>query len=490
MILGIDLGTSMVKAASFSLEGRNIATASRRTTLKHLGDGRIEQDLEDIIQAVGEVVAEVCAHSDNPPLAIGITGQSDGLWLLDEDGYAVRSAVSWLDDRGNPFLQEWIDTGAFEAIFRRNANAIFPGSQAPLMAALAKTDPDALNAAATASYLKDAILQRLTGVRVTDASDASLPFLDIRKRDYDPEILRLLGLEQYVHLLAPVMPAPGEAFPLNARGAALTGLPEGIPVHAGPFDLPACAMGAGVDKVGDGLIIIGTTLACQVLVDTVDTEANPVGMTLCMPSRERWIRALPATVGTATLDWILNMVGVKHESLDDLLAQSSPGANGVTALPYFSATGERAPFCDVRARGQLAGLNTSTTSADLVRAVCESVAYAARHCVEATGLTGKLLVCGGGANSTTWSQMVADVLQIPLHIAPRSEVGARGASIAAMDVLGITYDYNAWTRTEGTIMPRPEVAKYYESGFAHYLETITAAQRLWHSPFRNSSAIK
>jgi erythritol kinase len=355
MILGIDLGTSMVKAARFALDGTCLAVASRRSSPTSLGGGRIEQDFEEIVTAVGEVVTEVCAGAP-PPLCIGLTGQSDGLWLLDAEGRGVRPAVSWLDDRGNPYLERWIASGAFAEVFRRNANAIFPGSHAPLMAALKDSDPEALARAHTASYLKDGILQRLTGVRVTDASDASLPFLNTVTREYAPEILRLLGLEDMRRLLAPVMPAPGQAFALNAAGAALTGLAEGIPVHAGPFDLVACCVGAGLRRVGDGLVIIGTTLACSVLSDRIDTAADPVGMTLCMPEEGRWIRSMPATVGTATLDWVLGLVGATHDQVDALLAQSRPGANGATALPYFSATGERAPFVEVRARGQ-AGLD-------------------------------------------------------------------------------------------------------------------------------------
>ncbi|SDE94775.1 xylulokinase/erythritol kinase [Paracoccus isoporae] len=482
MLLGIDLGTSMTKAAAFDLDGTCLAVSSRKPTLRHLGKGRIEQDFEDVVRLVSEVVREVVADAGRVPEAIGITGQSDGLWLLDENARPVRPAISWLDNRGSPYLQDWMDSGVYEEVFRRNGNAIFPGSHAPFMAALAQEDPGALTRAATASYLKDGILQRLTGARVTDASDASLPFLDTRTRDYDPEILELLGLSDCARLLAPVMPAPGQAFPLSAEGARLTGLPEGVPVHAGPFDIVACAVGAGVDQVGDGLVIIGTTLACEVLVDRVDTGGEPVGMTLCMPQEGRWMRALPATVGTASLDWILDLVGAECTQVEALLAQSRPGANGVTALPYFSATGERAPFADVRARGQLCGLNTGTSKGDMVMAICESVAYAARHCVEAAGLSGRLSVSGGGANSATWSQMIADVLQCPLAIAPKPEVGARGACLAAADAIGIDCDRAAWTKAEGVIEPRAELRDHYQSGFAHYLETVEAARRLWHSP--------
>ncbi len=478
MILGIDLGTSMVKAALFAQDGKCLAVASRRSSPTVLGGGRIEQDFEEIVTAVAEVVAEACAGA-HAPAAIGITGQSDGLWLLDAAGRGVRPAVSWLDDRGNPYLERWIESGVFAQVFRRNANAFFPGSHAPLMAALLDSDPAALDSAHTASYLKDGILQRLTGARVTDASDASLPFLDINTREYDLEILHLLGLGDMQRLLAPVMPAQGQAFPLNAEGAALTGLPEGIPVHAGPFDLVACPIGAGVRNVGDGLIIIGTTLACEVLTDRIDTLADPVGMTLCMPEAGRWIRSMPATVGTATLDWVLDLVGATHDQVDALLAQSRPGANGATALPFFSATGERAPFVEVRARGQLSGLSTATTKADLVMAVCESVAYAARHCIEAAGLTGRVSVCGGGSNSHTWSQMVADVLQRPLHVARRPEVGARGAALVAMQVAGIEHDVDAWTASDEVIEPRRDIAGHYEAGFARYLDTVASARALW-----------
>ncbi len=485
MLIGIDLGTSMIKAAAFSLEGESLAVASRRPTLRHLGTERIEQDFEEIVQAVGGVVAEVCAAANQVPVAIGITGQSDGLWLLDHVGHPVRPAISWLDGRGNAYLQRWMDDGTYDAVFRRNGNAMFAGSHAPLMAALAESEPEALNSAATASYLKDGIFQRLTGVRVTEASDASLPFLDTQTQQYDPEILRLLKLEPYARLLAPVV--RGQVYPLDAAGAALTGLPEGLPVHAGPFDLPACAIGAGVDRLGDGLITIGTTLACQVLVDKVDTSGEAMGMTLCMPEEQRWLRAVPAMVGTASLDWVLALAGAKPGELERLLAESVPGARGVTALPFFAATGERAPFCDVSARGQLAGLTMGTTRADLVMAVCESVAYAARHCMEAAGFGGRLSVCGGGAGSRVWCQMVADVLQEPLHIARRPEVGARGAAMAAMDAIGIPYDHAAWTRSEAVVEPRSD-ASHYRDGYAHYLETVEAARKLWHTPARRRLA--
>lgn len=479
MKLGIDLGTSMAKVAAFDDRGHCIAIAARETILQHLGQGRIEQDFEQLFETVCEIIQEVLVKTKQNPTVVGITGQSDGLWLFDENGFAVAPAVSWLDDRGNPYLQHWIDSGVFDQVFQISGNAIFPGSMAPLMAALHDKTPEVLSRAHTASYLKDAILQRLTGVRITDASDTSLPFLNTLSREYDPKILEMLGLDRYRHLLAPIMLAPGQTFVVTQTGSDCTGLPVGTPVHAGPFDLPACAIGAGVRNVGDGLIIIGTTLACEVLVDRVDTDQPSVGMTLCMPQQGRWIRAMPAMVGTAALDWTLSMIGRKAQDLDIILGDSQPGANGVMALPYFSATGERAPFVDVNARGLFTGMTTSTTPADLAMATCESIAYAARHCIQAAGLSGDLYVCGGGSNSATWLQMFADVLQHPLKVARRPEVGARGAAMAAMQAAGYGFDPVEWTEPETTIQPNPAVAKLYKTGFDTYMSLIKAIQPTW-----------
>jgi erythritol kinase len=481
MILGIDAGTSVVKAAAFSRRGQVMAVKGRRVELNNPRPGYYEQDVEEILTAVGEVVRAVARHSDEPVEAVGITGQGDGLWLVDERGRQVRPAITWLDARANPVVREWIESGLFETLFRRNGNVMFPGAPAPIMLALKRSEPESLQRAATAGYCKDVILQRLTGERATDASDASEPFLDLERREYDPELLRLCSLEEYGHLLAPIDPAPGPMRPLSAEGAELTGLSEGTPVHNGPFDLPATALGAGVDRLGDGLIILGTTLACQVLKDRVEISGEPGGQTLCTLDANRWLRAMPAMVGTASLDWVLSLFGAEHVELEDILTKSSPGARGVTALPFFSASGERAPFVDPCARGQASGMSLSTTCEDIVRAVCEGVAYAARHCLEAAGLEGEIAICGGGAESRAWRQVLADVLQKPLRIARKPEVGARGAAMAALISAGEDFDAAGWTRPEGYVEPRKELAAFYEEGFGHYLASVRAARDLWSS---------
>jgi erythritol kinase (D-erythritol 1-phosphate-forming) len=479
MILGMDLGTSVVKAAAFSSDGEVLEVEGRQVKLYNPRPECSEQDIDETLEALGEVVRAIVERTDEPVEAVGLTGQGDGLWLLDDKGRQVRRAATWLDARANSIVEEWRASGVFEEHFRRNGNVTFPGAPSAIMAALAREEPESLERAATAGYCKDVVLQRLTGERATDASDASEPFMDHETRSYDPEILKLFGLEKYEHLLAPIDPSPGPMRPLSAEGAKLTGLPEGTPVHNGPFDLPATAMGAGVTELGEGVIIVGTTLACEVLADRADTSGEPGGQTLCMLEPDRWLRAMPAMVGTASMDLTLHLLGSEHAEIEDFLVESPPGANGVHVLPFFSPSGERAPFVQPDARGQLSGMTLNTTRSDVVRAVAESVGYAARHCLGAAGLEGEISISGGGAESMAWRQVLADVLQQPLKIARRPEVGARGAAMAAMISAGIDFDHDGWTSPEDRVEPSKDRADLYEEGFGRYLATVEANRELW-----------
>lgn len=485
MLIGLDVGTSVVKAVAFDRAGEVLATAGRPTRTLVPAAGRAEQDPEAVAAAVGavlrEVVAAAAAGGSGPPELVGITAQGDGVWLLDEGGRPVRPAILWSDARAAAIVGGWLAAGVVEAAFRRSGNVVFPGAAAPLLAALASEEPEALAAAATAGYCKDFLVQRLTGARATDVSDASLPFLDPRTRRYDEGLLAAYGVAPLRRLLAPIDPTPGPLRPMTEAGALLTGLPVGTPVHAGPFDLCATLLGAGVARPGDGLVILGTTLGCGVLTEELDFGGPPAGMTLCLHDPGRWVRVMPAMVGTPSLEWALGLVGAGRGDLEALLAETAPGAGGVVVLPHLSPAGERAPFVDPAARGQIVGLSLATGAGDLVRAVCEGIAYAARQCLEAAGLAvaGEVAICGGGAQSAAWRQILADVLQRPLRIARQPEVGARGAALAAQAAAGWAVDVGGWTRPEGVVEPRRELAGVYEAGYAFYEERLAAARGRW-----------
>jgi sugar (pentulose or hexulose) kinase len=462
--VGVDVGTSLVKAAAFDERGRVVGVRSRPTRLD-VRDGCVEQDIDEVCGAVEEVAGALTGGA--APRLVGLTGQGDGVWLTDAGGRPVHPAISWMDGRAAGILSRWMADGVVERVFRRTGSGMFPGSAGPVLAWLDRHRPEALDAAVTAGYCKDVVFQRWTGIRATDVSDASVPFLDPRTRAYDPVALEACGLAHRAGLLAPVHdPVPvGEG-------------PGGVPVAGGPFDLPACARGAGVTEPGDGLLTVGTTLACQVVTETLDLDGEPAGLTLATERPGRWLRAMPAMVGTAALDWVLASTGLRHEDVSDLLAGSPPGAGGVRMLPYFAPSGERAPFVEPGARAEITGVSLQTTRADLVRATCEAIAYAARHCLDAAGLTGELAVCGGGTRSRQWLQLFADVLGRPVRVAA-PEAGARGAVLAAAERLGADLDVKEWTAPSGGCDPDPGRADFYAAGYADYLDRVARAREQW-----------
>ncbi|MFF1321928.1 MULTISPECIES: FGGY-family carbohydrate kinase [Streptomyces] len=469
MYVGIDVGTSMVKAAAFDSTGRELAVESRPVGLT-LHGGFVEQDMEEVYGAVVAVLEEVTARVPEPVELAGLTGQGDGVWLVDAQGRPVRAAASWMDGRAHELVDRWLADGTFETVFRRTGSAMFPGCPGPLLAWLESHEPKALDAAAAALYCKDMVFHRLTGAGpTTDVSDASMPFLDPRTRGYDNRVVELLGLTHRRGLLAPV------SDPVATAPALGEGLAAGTRLANGPYDLPACALGAGVTSPGDGLLIVGTCLASLVATTDLDLTGEPAGLYISTDRPGHWLRAMPAMVGTAALDWVLSTTGVRHEEVDGLLAETPPGAHGVRVLPYFAPSGERAPFVEPRLRAELTGVSLESTRADLVRATCEGIGYAARHCLEAAGLTGTLAVCGGGTRSPAWMRLLADVLGRPLRVV-EGEVGARGAVLAAAERYGEALDAGAWTRPTAVVEPDAARAAYYAQAYEEHLTRLSEAR--------------
>ncbi|WP_327007449.1 carbohydrate kinase [Dactylosporangium sp. NBC_01737] len=457
--VGVDVGTTVTKAVAFAADGTALRRAARPTVLHRTGPGRYEQDAAAVTASVVAVLEEL---EPGPVAAVGVTGQGDGLWAIDEAGHPVRPAISWLDARAADIVAEWTASGVLRHVFDRTGNLPFAGNAGPLLAWLDRHEPATLDQTATAAYCKDVVVQRLTGLRATDVS--SVPFLDPGTRDYDPALLVALGLAHRRDLLAPVLAAP-----VGELGATVGGLPNGTPVVAAPYDLPASALGAGVSQVGDGLLIAGTTLACQVLTDRIGT-GEPAGLTLTTWEPGRWLRALPAMVGTAGLDWVLGMGGASIDDLPALLAGGD--STGLSVLPFFAEAGERAPFVAPAARARIDGLHTGVMFADLVVATCEAIAYSARHCLTVAGLDGELYAGGGGMRSPAWAQIFADVLGRPVRVLTGEEIGARGAAQAALRTVG------------GPELPPPPTTVFtphrsHDDRYADYLSAVANARSTW-----------
>lgn len=483
-IIGVDIGTSVTKASLIDRDGKTLGRSVKPSRLIRFRDGRVEQDLDNVIGTVMTVVGDLAKTAENVE-AISLTGQGDGLWLRDERGRAVRNPVSWMDNRAARIVEGWMarrggGQSVVDRVYSLTGSGLFPGCAAPLMAWMADHEPESLDRACVAGYCIDSVVEALTGAKSIDASDASLPFLDVTSRSYVDEALSVCGVDQYRRLLLDPAP-PGTVLAMRDDVAAAVGVPSGTPVIGAPFDIVSCAFGTGVSAVGDGSVALGTTLGCTVLSDRValDPAAEPAGMWVCTPDPAVYMRMMPSMVGTAAVDWLTGLLGLSATDVDAELADSGHRAAGVRALSFLSPAGERAPFVDPRARGQLTGLSLTTRRADLVRALCEGIAYAARHCMEAAGHRGEMTVSGGGAASARWVQLIADVFGQTVYVSPHPDIGERGAALVGWAALGTEVAAGRWSRDRIAYRADPAAHAAYEEGFADYKRELSAAREEW-----------
>ena len=481
--LGIDAGTSVVKAAIFDENGEALAVKGKPLDLVHTAGGGVEQDFDVIYDGFEEVVKAAIAEAGSTPSSVALTGQGDGCWLFDENFQSVRNALLWLDGRAAGIVDEWTKSGISEQVFRTSGGTMFPGAPGACLKWLDENEPRSLDRAATAGYVKDGIFGRLTGERACDPSDSSMPLGDGTGTGYSDKTLEIMGLAHRKDLLAPII-APVPQGELRGEAAERLGLQAGTPVTSGPFDFPACGFGGGIAQPGtegDALLIVGTTLGCLVHLDELVTSGDPAGFSVSTGLPGQWLRAMPAMVGTASLDWLLRMLGAGVKEVQDALVESPPGANGINMLPYMATAGERAPFVDALAAGSITGLRFNTSRSDLIRAICEGLAYTARHCFEAAGRSGRIVVAGGGTGSSAWMQVFADVLEVPLQIARQPEVGARGAVLAGAEARGRPLDAHKWTDPNTSVDPDPSRRQFYDEGFRHQMELLDAIRPTWHT---------
>jgi erythritol kinase (D-erythritol 1-phosphate-forming) len=446
VVVCVDAGTTVVKAVAFDDQGAEVALARRATAVLRPRLGWTEQEMTAVWDAVVATVREVVARVG--PARVGLlafTGQGDGCWLVDAHGQPTGTAMLWSDGRAAAIVERWSAEGVLEQAFRLNGSLTFAGLPNAILAWLATHDPDRLKRSATLLTCDGWLFLKLTGQLASDESDASNPLLDIRARRWSPELLRLYGLDWAERLLPEVRGDDRRIAELTGWAAEELGLASGIPVVMAPYDICATAIGAGAVAAGQACSILGTTLCTEVVLDEVDTGGEPSAMTVALGVPGRWLRAFPTLAGTEVLTWVLGLLGLSRpDELAALAAQAEPGAGDLAFLPYLSPSGERAPFLDPGARGMLLGLRFGHGRQEIARAVFEGLTLVIRDCFEAARTaTTELRLCGGGAGSDLWCQLIADVTRVPTSRSADREVGAQGALICALVATGAAPSFDA-----------------------------------------------
>ena len=496
-MIGIDSGTSSIKAVVMDLQCREIYKKDFKLTAICPRQDMFEEDMHEIWEKARLALRDVAAHFDPQSIVgIGITAQGDGLWLVDGNGDPVRNGCCFCDGRAAEFVDEWVESGVCDQLFKHTGTRIFTGNQNGIVRWMERYEPESLNKAKYILHLKDYLFYKLTGKITTDATDQSLVLLDQVTRQYSQEAFALCGMEQYRDKYPPVLPARENAFPILPDLAEKLGLNPDILVTSGPMDVSACALGSGVIDPGDCCSIIGTAALHEMVIDRPLADDIRAGMTVSHVMEGRWLRLMASLAGTPNLEWAIDTFGGElrrqakergasvYTLIEEGIRQVPIGAHGVFYHPYLLAGGERAPFTEPRARASYTNINVTHTIWDLLRATYEGVAFAMLDCYTHMPKKPKqITVCGGGANSAFWCQMFADVLGAEIVTVKGEELGARGVVLNNAVVQGFYPDYRAAVEASVDIGCRyqPDVKKHaqYERLYPLYQETYRALTPIW-----------
>ncbi len=452
LALGIDVGTSGVRALAVDEVGAVVAESGRSYPLLTPRPGWTEQHPEDWLVGTLDALRDLSAQLTGQEIAVlGLSGQMHGLVPLDAQGGVVRPALLWNDQRTGAGVAEIEAAIPRRTLVARTGNPAVTGFQLPKLLWLRQAEPENFGRVRHVLLPKDYLGYALTGTMAAEPSDASgTNCFELASKTWDAEVLGALGLD--TALFPDIVSSHGVIGTLTRELAAQTGLPDGLPVVAGAGDNAAAATGLGLSSRTPSLgsVSLGTSGVIFAPLDapTPDPEGRVhlfchadggyhlLGVTLAAAGSFRWYRDTFAP-------------GQSFSSLTEQAEKSQPGANGVTFKPYLA--GERTPHLDPDLRGSWTGLSLATRQADIVRAVLEGVAYSLRDALDVISPLVKLeraLATGGGAASDTWLQIVTDVLEVPLTRPLQSQGPAYGAALLAWQGVGHTENAASLARRE------------------------------------------
>lgn len=488
IVIGVDGGTTAVKAVAFDLTGKIKALHHESVPVQYGANGQAEQDMNQIWNAVATCLREVAQLTKGDKVvAIGLTGQGDGIWLIDKEGNPVRPAANWLDGRAVDRVEKWKADGKAQKILEVTGTTVFGGLFPVLYDELRETEPEVIAEAATHLNCKDWIRFKLTGERLTDYTEASRSFFNIFTGDgFDKQLAKDLGIEDALTLLPEIRHPAGPSSPLSAQAAKETGIPEGTPVGVGMIDVAVTAMGLGAVNNGDSYLILGTTGFVGTLLPSGKERHSDLSMVLATGNDKQVLEFMAPMTGTPNLDWIrmvLRLDELDWSEIETRARRSPAGSEGVIYLPYASPGGERAPFADVNASASWQGLSLTTKKRDILRSVYEGVSFTLAECVEALEIDGDLIVSGGGFRSDLVCEILANTTGKRVLRQDTPEAGARGAAVLALVSAGRFDSVEQAGQALGTKMETfeadPSEQAKYEKIHDVFKETRDASQSVW-----------
>ncbi|MET3645924.1 xylulokinase [Phyllobacterium ifriqiyense] len=472
MYLGLDLGTSGVKALLIDDEQRIIASGNGSLEVTRPHSGWSEQDPEHWIRATEHAVQELRASHGKELAAvkgIGLSGQMHGATLLDANDQVLRPCMLWNDTRSHKEASTLDADPRFRAL---TGNIVFPGFTAPKVDWVRNNEPDIFSKTRHILLPKDYLRLWLTGEYVSEMSDAAgTSWLDVGKRAWSQELLAATELS--LDHMPSLVEGTDVSGTLKSDIASRWGMKSNVVVAGGAGDNAASACGMGTVGEGHAFISLGTSGVLFAANNAYLPNPESAVHTFCHALPNTWHQMGVILSATDALNWYAGITSRNAAELTNELGLALREPSGVTFLPYLS--GERTPLNDSSIRGSFYGLEHASDRAVLTQAVLEGVAFAFRDCSRALAAAGtkleRVTAVGGGSRSTYWLKTIATALNIPVDVPADGDFGAAfGAArlglIAAEQVN--PREICVAPSTASTIEPETKLTAQFDAAYHRY----------------------
>jgi xylulokinase len=454
VLVGLDVGTTGVKAIAISPRGDVLARAERGYALSTPRPGWAEQDPADWCRAVDAALADLGVE----PSAIGLSGQMHGLVVLDDQDTLLRPAILWNDQRTAEECAEIERLVGLDRLIELTGNRALTGFTAPKLLWLRRHEPETYARIRRILLPKDYVRLHLTGEHGIDAADASGTLLfDVRQRRWSDDVLAALELP------AAWLPPVRESTEIGGAG-----------------DQAAGALGVGIDRPGPLSVVLGTSGVVFAVLPEYRAEPEARLHVFCHAVPGTWHAMGVMLSAAGSLRWLRDAVGGSYDELVGAASEWEPGVEGLLFQPYLA--GERTPHPDPFARGAFVGLSLRHDRGALARAVLEGVAFGLRDSLEllrGLGVDATVArISGGGARSDLWRRIVAAVLDLPLERTEVEDGAAFGAALLGGVAAGIFADaaeaVAACVRVVERIEPDREWRDVYAAAYERYVTLYPA----------------
>ncbi len=480
MYIGLDTGTSSVKAILLGEDQSLIASATADLTVQRPHPGWSEQDPDSWWTACETVLDALKTKAPKELSAvkgIGLSGHMHGATLLDDAGKPLRPCILWNDGRSGKQCAEL--QAAEPKFLSLGGNLVMPGFTAPKLQWVRENEPEVFAKTAMVLLPKDYVRFRLTGDYVGDMSDsAGTLWMDVAKRDWSDELLAATGLTRK-HMPRLVEGAESSGT-LKAELCARWGFETAPVIAGGGGDNAASACGVGAVDPGSAFVSLGTSGVLFVTNDRFSPNVDGAVHAFCHAVPDTWHQMGVILSATDSLNWLSRTLKKSPGELTGAMGSVS-GPSPVSFLPYLG--GERTPHNDVEIRAAFTGISHETDDAVLTHAVLDGVAFALKDCLEALSVAGtkidRLLAVGGGSRSQVWLEIIASLLNVPVDLPVDGDFGASlgAARLGQAAALGTADGIFAKPALKASIDPVPALADSYAEAYGRWRKIYPALKQ-------------